>query len=85
MLSFVAIMCGPGMMGDSGPFGEGSGGAPTPVAVENFRVLQQTQSADEMQQLPSDNPLRGRVNLLNWDGRGMPEGMFPKDESGADR
>lgn len=20
---------------------------------------------------------RGRVNLLNWDGRGMPDGMFP--------
>ena len=27
--------------------------------------------------LPADNPMRGRVNLLNWDGRGMPEGMFP--------
>ncbi len=58
-------------------FGEGSGAAPTPVAVENFRVLQQTQSADTMQALPSDNPMRGRVNLLNWDGRGMPDGMFP--------
>ena len=59
--------------------------APTPVAVENFRVLQQTQSADAMEALPPDNPLRGRVNLLNWDGRGMPDGMFPGSEKGADR
>ena len=70
-------------------FGEGSGAAPTPVAVENFRVLQQTQSADTMQALPSDNPLRGRVNLLNWDGRGMPDGIFPDSEArpgdGGDR
>ena len=58
-------------------FGEGSGGAPTPVAVENFRVLQETQSADTLEALPPDNPLRGRVNLLNWDGRGMPDGIFP--------
>jgi nitrate reductase beta subunit len=21
---------------------------------------------------------RGRTNLLNWDGRGKPEGLFPK-------
>ncbi|QIM21790.1 nitrate reductase subunit beta [Phycicoccus sp. HDW14] len=61
-------------------FGEGSGAAPTPVAVENFRVLQQTQSADSLEQLPGDNPLRGRVNLLTWDGRGMPDGLFPVDE-----
>ena len=64
-------------------FGEGSGGAPTPVAVENFRVLQQTQSADAMESLPPDNPLRGRVNLLNWDGRGMPDGMFPGSGEGG--
>ena len=59
------------------------------MAVENFRVLQQTQSADTMQALPSDNPLRGRVNLLNWDGRGMPDGIFPDSEArpgdGGDR
>ena len=65
-------------------FGEGSGAAPTPVAVENFRVLQQTQSADTMEALPSDNPLRGRVNLLNWDGRGMPDGIFPDSAAGRD-
>ena len=37
-----------------------------------------------MQALPSDNPMRGRVNLLNWDGRGMPDGMFPTDATGSD-
>jgi len=59
------------------------------VAVENFRMLQQTQSADTMEALPSDNPLRGRVNLLNWDGKGMPEGIFPQGDprsgDGAER
>jgi nitrate reductase beta subunit len=59
------------------------------VAVENFRVLQQTQSADTMEALPSDNPLRGRVNLLNWDGKGMPDGIFPQGDprsvDGAER
>ncbi|HMM94988.1 nitrate reductase subunit beta [Phycicoccus sp.] len=66
--------------GQQDVFGEGSGAAPTPVAVENFRVLQQTQSADSLEELPGDNPLRGRVNLLTWDGRGMPDGLFPSDQ-----
>ncbi|WP_030527476.1 nitrate reductase subunit beta [Phycicoccus jejuensis] len=70
--------------GQSDVFGEGSGAAPTPVAVENFRVLQQTQSADSLEQLAGDNPLRGRVNLLTWDGRGMPDGLFPTGQE-ADR
>ncbi|GAA2805692.1 nitrate reductase subunit beta [Kribbella solani] len=45
------------------PFGEGSG-AQTPLAVENFRELKDRQTAD-------------RVNLLNWDGNGRPDGLFP--------
>ncbi|MBD3782376.1 MAG: nitrate reductase subunit beta [Micrococcales bacterium] len=69
--------------GQQDVFGEGSGAAPTPVAVENFRVLQQTQSADSLEELPGDNPLRGRVNLLTWDGRGMPDGLFPSDQEAA--
>ncbi|AHH18797.1 nitrate reductase beta chain [Nocardia nova SH22a] len=60
---------GPGM-GGWGPFGESSGG-PTPVAVENFRMLQDRQTADA----PAAGP--ARVNLLNWDGRGRPEGLLP--------
>ena len=55
------------------------------MAVENFRVLSQTQSADTVEALPPDNPLRGRVNLLNWDGRGMPDGIFPGSDEKADR
>ena len=62
-------------------FGEGSGGAPTPVAAENLRILAAAQSADSLEELPGEHPLRGRVNLLTWDGRGLPEGMFPKDGS----
>ncbi|MEV6306598.1 nitrate reductase subunit beta [Actinoplanes sp. NPDC051861] len=54
---------GPGM-GGSGPFGESSGGA-DPIAVENFHMLKDRQTSDR------------RLNLLNWDGKGRPENMFP--------
>jgi nitrate reductase beta subunit len=63
---------GPGM-GGSGPFGESSGGA-SPIAVENFRMLQDRQTTDTTAG-PADK--RTRVNLLNWDGKGRPEGLFP--------
>jgi nitrate reductase / nitrite oxidoreductase, beta subunit len=63
---------GPGM-GGSGPFGEGSGG-PRPIAVENFHMLQQRQQSDSLTD-PADK--QTRVNLLNWDGKGTPEGLFP--------
>ncbi len=65
---------------ERGTFGEGSGDL-TPVAVENFRMLQRRQEADDVNRLaggPRAN-LRGRVNLLNWDGKGRPKGLFPKD------
>ncbi|MDQ2660563.1 MAG: nitrate reductase subunit beta [Actinomycetota bacterium] len=61
---------GPGM-GGGGPFGAASG-PEMPVAVENFHVLQVRQTADQ----PSTP---GRVNLLNWDGKGAPRGLFPPD------
>jgi nitrate reductase beta subunit len=60
-------------MGGSGPFGEGSGG-PTPIAVENFRMLQARQTSDT---IVSPDDKASRVNLLNWDGRGAPPGLFP--------
>ncbi|MFD0853738.1 nitrate reductase subunit beta, partial [Actinomadura adrarensis] len=63
---------GPGM-GGSGPFGEASGGA-SPIAVENFHMLKQRQGADHPAD-PTDK--RHRVNLLNWDGKGAPAGLFP--------
>ncbi|QFU89643.1 nitrate reductase subunit beta [Amycolatopsis sp. YIM 10] len=63
---------GPGM-GGSGPFGESSGG-PSPIAVENFRMLRDRQTSDTMA-APVDKG--SRVNLLNWDGKGRPDGMFP--------
>ncbi|MEO3787932.1 nitrate reductase subunit beta [Actinocorallia sp. B10E7] len=64
---------GPGM-GGGGPFGEASGGA-QPIAVENFHMLQQRQTADRFTD-PADK--RNRVNLLNWDGKGVPPGLFPE-------
>jgi nitrate reductase beta subunit len=60
-------------MGGSGPFGESSGGT-TPIAVENFRMLQARQTTDT---LVSPEDKAARVNLLNWDGKGAPEGLFP--------
>ncbi|MFC4122346.1 nitrate reductase subunit beta [Nonomuraea zeae] len=56
---------GPGMQG---PFGEASG-RPVPVSIESFHGLKQRQTSDEI--------TRDRVNLLNWDGRGTPAGLFP--------
>jgi nitrate reductase / nitrite oxidoreductase, beta subunit len=64
---------GPGMIGGSGPFGEGSGEL-TPVAVENFQMLRVRQESDD---LVGGGQKIGRVNLLNWDGKGMPSGLFP--------
>jgi nitrate reductase / nitrite oxidoreductase, beta subunit len=61
--------------GGSGPFGEVSG-RPVPVAVESFHALAQRQRADTFAD-PSD-PSQVRVNLLNWDGKGRPEGLFPE-------
>ncbi|HSU01073.1 MAG TPA: nitrate reductase subunit beta [Nocardioides sp.] len=55
-------------------FGEGSG-YPTPVAVENFRMLQDRQTSDTLA-APDDKGTR--VNLLNWDGKGTPTGLFPE-------
>ncbi|MFZ5850830.1 MAG: nitrate reductase subunit beta [Actinomycetota bacterium] len=73
---------GPGM-GGSGPFGEGSGGV-SPVAVETFHALAARQRGDRVAS-PSDRPRR--VNLLNWDGKGVPEGLFPSppDDPDADQ
>jgi nitrate reductase / nitrite oxidoreductase, beta subunit len=70
---------GPGM-GGSGPFGEGSG-APTPIAVENFQMLQNRQRSDTLSG-PANKT--SRVNLLNWDGKGAPSGLFPPKSSGPD-
>jgi len=54
-------------------FGEGSG-TPTPLAVENFQMLQDRQTSDS---LADPENKASRVNLLNWDGKGTPPGMFP--------
>jgi nitrate reductase / nitrite oxidoreductase, beta subunit len=59
---------------EQGPFGEASG-RPSPVAVETFQALRQRQTSETS---VSGEELQGRVNLLNWDGKGSPEGMFPK-------
>ena len=70
---------GPGMYA-SGDFGEASG-RPVPVAVENFHALRQRQTSDHA---AGDQELRGRVNLLNWDGNGSPDGLFPpRHEEGS--
>src|SRR5262249_40197605 len=67
---------GPGMY-ESGPFGQGSG-APRPVAVETFHALQQRQVRETAGAGARGGGGRSRVNLLNWDGNGSPEGLFPE-------
>lgn len=68
---------GPGMY-ESG-LREASG-QPVPVAVETFHALRHRQTSEGM----AANAARpSRVNLLNWDGRGTAEGMFP-DPGGAE-
>ena len=71
---------GPGM-GGSGPFGEASG-TPVPVAVETYQALKDRQTTDTP---AGGEHLRERVNLLNWDGNGVPKGLFPdrRDEERA--
>jgi nitrate reductase / nitrite oxidoreductase, beta subunit len=64
---------------ESGPFGEASG-RPSPVAVETFQALQQRQTSELT---ASADQLRGRVNMLNWDGNGTPEGLFPTPKEPA--
>lgn len=68
---------GPGM-GGGGPYGQGpfgeSSGTPVPVQVETFHMLRDRQTADRFTD-PGDEPRR--VNLLNWDGKGTPRGLFP--------
>ena len=61
------------------PLGEASG-RPAPVAVETFQALRQRQTSDVA---VSGDELQGRVNLLNWDGKGAPEGMFPRRKESA--
>ncbi|MFC4907169.1 nitrate reductase subunit beta [Actinomadura gamaensis] len=70
-----------GGVGRNGPFGETSGG-PDNVSVETFHALKQRQSSGALTE-PGERD--GRVNLLNWDGKGRPDGLFPsrdeKDDS----
>src|SRR5690349_2501067 len=63
---------GPGMVG-SGPFGEASG-RPMPVSVETFHALRERQTSD---QIADPGRPGARINLLNWDGKGRPDGLFP--------
>ncbi|MFI6519375.1 nitrate reductase subunit beta [Spirillospora sp. NPDC050679] len=64
-----------------GPFGEASR-KPAPASVESFHALKERQTSGALTD-PEDR--RGRVNLLNWDGKGRPDGMFPGRAEGEDR
>ena len=66
-------------MNGAGLFGEGSG-SPVPIAVENFHMLSARQTSDTMA-APGDKAQR--VNLLNWDGKGAPQGLFPSRDGEA--
>ena len=66
---------GPGMY-ESGPFGEASG-RPVPVAITTYSALKQRQQADAA---ASSEGLHHRAGMLNWDGNGRPQGLFPPSE-----
>ena len=70
---------GPGMY-QTGPFGEASG-TPAPIQVETFHMLRDRQTADTSA-APDDKETR--VNLLNWDGKGRHEGLFPPKKDGGE-
>jgi nitrate reductase beta subunit len=59
-----------------GPFGEASG-AIAPIAVETFQALATRQRADPPATGTGEDSPPRRVNLLNWDGKGRPTGLFP--------
>jgi nitrate reductase beta subunit len=65
---------------EGGPFGESSG-TPTPVAVENFQLQRERQTADT---LAAPDGKSARINLLNWNGQGHPVGLFPAPERKPD-
>ncbi|HCB07910.1 MAG TPA: nitrate reductase subunit beta [Nocardioides sp.] len=78
-LEEIATECSVSEYGGGNPeiFGEGSG-SQTPLAVENFRMLQDRQTSDT---IASPNDKAARVNLLNWDGKGAPPGLFPPKDT----
>ena len=54
---------------------------PCSMRFETFNALKQRQQAEVAASTTSSGELRGRVNLLNWDGNGMPPGLFPTRQS----
>jgi nitrate reductase beta subunit len=45
-------------------------------------MLRDRQTADS---IASPDDKRARINLLNWDGKGTPEGLFPPKKDGGDQ
>jgi nitrate reductase beta subunit len=81
-LEEIATECSVSEYGGGNPeiFGEGSGSL-TPIAVENFRMLQDRQTSETIAS-PADKS--ARMNLLNWDGKGVPTGLFPPRPDGPE-
>ncbi|MET9295074.1 nitrate reductase subunit beta [Streptomyces sp. NPDC003077] len=63
----------PGSAVDTGCSLDGADG-PGMYAAEALHTLPEDEAAPE----PAGTATRGRVNLLNWDGRGRPAGLFPR-------
>ncbi|QCX28451.1 nitrate reductase subunit beta [Nocardioides jishulii] len=68
--------------GQQSLFGEGSGTL-NPVAAENLQMLRERQGSERSDEMAGGTADAGRVNLLNWDGRGVPEGLFPPKSGGT--
>ncbi|TFB77264.1 nitrate reductase subunit beta [Cryobacterium glaciale] len=66
-------MGGPGSAGHSGPYGN-TVGMPLGATVDNYNEMT-GRGANKGSPTAPTTP--GRVNLLNWNGGGVPKGMFP--------
>ncbi len=55
-------------------------GGPGMYDVEGFHTTPLREPAPEPATDPAGVSLKGRVNLLGWNGRGRPDGLFPRQE-----
>ena len=69
---------GPGM-GGSGPFGEG----PAERHRSPWRTSRCSRSARRATRSSTRPTRQSRVNMLNWDGKGAPAGLFPPRSTGT--
>ncbi|MYS55788.1 nitrate reductase subunit beta, partial [Streptomyces sp. SID6013] len=69
---------GPGMMPDGAGAGAGAMSQARGFDPEAFHAPPTADTSGTFTSLRGSTSLRGRVNLLNWNGKGRPDGLFPR-------